>query len=165
MPCNANSLTSRNETAIGWHLKLNRLFPGHGGTSRTVEVAGNRTQSLCLRALKGTVCVCVCVCVCVRVCGGVGGLTLRAWSLIVDGVSVVSSHQVELRRATSGRLVHRLVLDDVDPCAVCPSGSESVLVVSWSLTGPSSLIELQVCVCVCVCVCLCVCACVCCDEG
>ena len=58
---------------------------------------------------------------------------------------VTRQHKVELRRATSGRLVHRLETGDFDPCAICPSGSETVLVASWSLNSHSSIIELQVC--------------------
>ena len=71
---------------------------------------------------------------------GVCPMNVSSNSLLV----VTKQNKVELRRATSGRLVHRLETGDFDPCAICPSGSETVLVSSWSLNSHSSIVELQV---------------------
>ena len=71
---------------------------------------------------------------------GVCPMNVSSTSLLV----VTKQHKVELRRTTSGRLIHRIQSEHFDPCAICPSGSDTVLVASWSLNTQSSLIELQV---------------------
>ena len=85
---------------------------------------------------------------------GVG--QVRAFCIIrVDTTKymvVTKQNNIELRNAETGRLLDRLKIPDFDPCALCVTGWDTILVANWSQETPnmeehdaqSTLIEVKI---------------------